>query len=58
MAFDDVVIDGRDLMKEVRLTVRFPRALPIRFWLASKLIWMAGIVSGVTAEVDVDSRDD
>tara|TARA_B100001105_G_C22083795_1_gene311982 strand:+ start:330 stop:539 length:210 start_codon:yes stop_codon:yes gene_type:complete len=58
----DVVIKGRDLVRDVSVTVRFApgRTWTLRLLLASMLMRLAGRVVGcmVTVEVVASDRDD
>ncbi|ALJ14109.1 hypothetical protein [Sphingopyxis macrogoltabida] len=40
-------------MKQVKISVKLPRAFGLRIWLTAKLIRLAGLVAPVTIEVEV-----
>lgn len=53
----EITIDGRDLMQSIKVGVRMPRAFGFRMWVATQLFRMAGVASGMSVSVEVDSDD-
>lgn len=43
-------------MKPVMLTVRLPRALPLRLWIGTRLIMLAALVIGCGIQIDTKER--
>lgn len=56
MARDEIIVDGSELMRSVRLGVRMPRMFGARMTLATWLFSLAGLVSGTNVVVEVDDR--
>lgn len=55
---DEIVIDGRELVASIRIGVRLPRAFGVRMWVATRLLELAGLVSGMNVVVEVDGDAD
>lgn len=53
MAKSEVTFDGSELMSELRLSIRMPRAFGFRMWVVRQLLAVIGWVSPVTLDVDV-----
>ena len=56
MAKDEIILDGRDLMRSITLGVRLPRAFGFRMWLGTKLFELAGVVTGTTVLIEFDDE--
>lgn len=56
MARDEIVIDGGEMLRSVRLGVRMPRMFGLRMTVATWLFLLAGLVSGTNVVVEVDDR--
>ena len=54
---DEIIVDGSDLIKSIRIGVRLPRALGVRMAIASWLFTLAGFVSGTTVLVEFNDGD-
>lgn len=56
MARDEIIVDGSELLRSVRLGVRLPRMFGPRMTIATWLFSLAGFVSGTNVVVEVDDR--
>jgi hypothetical protein len=56
MARDEIIVDGSELLRSVRLGVRLPRMFGPRMTIATWLFSLAGFVSGANVVVEVDDR--
>jgi hypothetical protein len=54
---NEIVVDGRELMSTVTLSVRMPRLFGLRMWLATKLFELAATVTGFNVVIEVDDED-
>ncbi|MBN9079657.1 MAG: hypothetical protein BGN87_18405 [Rhizobiales bacterium 65-79] len=55
----EITIDGSDILRNIRINIRWPRALGLRMWVASRLFQLGGWVSGtnVVVEIEADMTD-
>lgn len=54
---DEIIVDGSDLIKSIRIGVRMPRMLRVRMVIASWLFTLAGLVSGSNVVVEVNNEE-
>ena len=48
------IIDSREILLGIHVTVRMPRLFGLRLWVAAKLVALAGVVSGTNMVVEMD----
>ena len=53
----EVTIDGRELLSSVRITVRWPRALGLRMWIATRLFLLGGWMSGTSVMIEIEGDE-
>ena len=56
MANGEIVVDGREMLRTVRLKVRMPRAFGLRVWLGTWLFELADLVIGMAVMIEVDDE--
>ncbi|WIC84694.1 hypothetical protein [Agrobacterium tumefaciens] len=51
---DEIIVDGSDLLRRLRIGVKMPRMFGPRMTVATWLFRLAGLVSGTNVVVEVD----
>lgn len=53
----EITVDGSDLLRSVRITVRWPRAFGLRMWVATQLFKLGGRISGTNVMVEIEGDE-
>ncbi|NLS07622.1 hypothetical protein HGP14_30630 [Rhizobium sp. P32RR-XVIII] len=51
----EAMIDGRKVLEELRITIRWPMAFGFRMWLTARILSLAGLVSPVEIDADIEA---
>lgn len=54
----EITINGSELLRNIRINIRWPRAFGLRMWIAGRLFVLAGKISGTSVVVEVEGDDD
>ncbi len=54
---DEIIIDGRDLIRSINIGVKMPRMFGLRMTAATWLFTLAGLVGGLNVVVEVDGDE-
>ncbi|EPE95723.1 hypothetical protein [Rhizobium grahamii] len=53
----EIIVDGSELLRTLRIGVRLPKGFALRMWMATKLFELAGTISGTTVVIEVDDSN-
>lgn len=55
-ALDDMTIDGGEVLRSIKITVRMPRLIGARIWIGSKIMLFGAWVTGMTVSFEIDDE--
>ncbi|PWJ75274.1 hypothetical protein C7441_12157 [Pseudaminobacter salicylatoxidans] len=54
----EIVIDGRELMSSLTVSIRMSRMFGVRIWIATRLFELAGLVTGWNVVVEIEGDEE